>query len=229
MQKVIHRAHKRGVGEYGWLSTRYSFSFADWYDPTKMGFGALRVLNDDTIAPASGFGMHSHRDMEIITIVTSGAVTHEDDMGNKGTVPAGDVQVMSAGTGVTHAEHNRSPDEPLTLLQLWIEPRKKGGVPHYAQKSFDANATLLVSPHGQEGSLSIGQDAFVSRVAVPSAYRYTIQKTGNGVYLFVLTGEIVVDGVQVSTRDALGVTETDTIVITSPAEATVLMIEVPMT
>src|SRR3989344_6109623 len=113
MEKVLHRAEARGKGEYGWLRTRYSFSFANWYEPTRMGFGALRVLNDDAIAPANGFGAHGHRDMEIITLVTAGAVTHTDNIGSKGVVKAGEVQVMSAGTGVVHAERNDSADEPL--------------------------------------------------------------------------------------------------------------------
>ncbi|MEK7079815.1 MAG: pirin family protein, partial [Patescibacteria group bacterium] len=122
MEKVVHRSKDRGVGEHGWLSTRYSFSFANWYDPARMGFGALRVINDDTIAPAQGFGTHAHEDMEIITLVMSGTLTHEDSLGNRGSIPAGDVQTMSAGTGVQHSERNDSATEPLTLFQMWILP-----------------------------------------------------------------------------------------------------------
>src|SRR5690606_12496739 len=143
-------------GEHGWLSTRYSFSFANWYDPSRMGFGALRVINDDRIAPANGFGAHGHRDMEIVTIVTKGTVRNEDSMGSRGTVPAGDVQAMSAGTGVVHAERNDSPDEELTLFQIWIETARPGAVPRYAQKPFglgshEPGLTLLVAPTDADG------------------------------------------------------------------------------
>lgn len=235
MEKVIHRASERGKGDYDWLTTRYSFSFADWYEPTRMGFGALRVINDDVIVPSSGFGIHSHKDMEIITIVTKGTVTHEDSIGNKGTVPAGDVQVMSAGTGVTHSEYNRSQDEPLALFQIWITPDTKNVAPRYAQKSFGIEkkgngATLLVSPDGTDGSLSIHQDAYLSHVVLDSThpFSYEIKKEGNGAYVFVLDGEVTIDGVPLSPRDALGITGTDTFALTTPARATALVIEVPL-
>ncbi len=227
---MLHRADKRGKGEHGWLSTRYSFSFADWYEPTRMGFGALRVINDDTIAPASGFGMHSHKDMEIITIVMSGTVTHKDSIGNTGTVPAGDVQVMSAGTGVTHSEYNESADQPLTLFQIWIMPKERNIAPRYAQKSFSAESALLVSPDGREGSLSIAQDAFISRVYLGAGetLSYAIKGEGNGVYVFIVDGSANVEDVELHARDALGVSGVQAISIASPGNVSLLVIEVPM-
>jgi len=235
MEKVFHSAEKRGKGEHGWLSTRYSFSFADWYEPTRMGFGALRVINDDRIAPASGFGMHSHRDMEIITIVTEGAVTHEDNLGNAGTVPAGDVQVMSAGTGVTHSERNLSPDVPLSLFQIWIETKSPGARPRYAQKAFNLSdakpgETLIVSPDGREGSLSILQDAFISEIALDPArpFSYAMKRKGNGAYVFIIDGTIEIGGVRLGARDALGVSDTDAFAAAASAPSRALIIEVPM-
>src|SRR3989344_846255 len=143
MKIEVYKAEERGEGKHGWLTTRYSFSFADWYEPSRMGFGTLRVINDDIIAPQSGFGEHGHRDMEIITIVTEGAVTHTDSMGNEKVVEAGEVQVMSAGTGVVHAERNASPTTPLKLFQIWIEPKERDIAPRYAQKRFDFSSPGL--------------------------------------------------------------------------------------
>jgi redox-sensitive bicupin YhaK (pirin superfamily) len=217
------------MGEHGWLSTRFSFSFADWYDPNRMGFGVLRVLNDDTIAARNGFGMHGHRDMEIITIVTKGAVTHEDNMGNTGLVPAGDVQVMSAGTGVVHSERNDSSSESLELFQIWITPREKGIAPRYAQRSFSGINALLVSPDGREGSLAIMQDACITRVRVEPGmpFRYSLFSSGNGVYVFVVAGEVSIDETTLHTRDALEILDTEDFLVESVVSATLLIIEVP--
>ncbi len=231
MQKLVHRDSERGGGEYGWLKTRYSFSFANWYNPERMGFGALRVINDDVIEPSSGFGAHSHQNMEIITIVTSGTVTHKDSIGNTGTVPAGDVQVMSAGSGVTHSEYNESPNEPLTLFQIWIESKSKGIEPRYAQKSFrDAGATaLLVSPDGRDGSLAIHQNAFITRMRLSSGARtlYELRDPENGAYLFVTEGAVSVADEDLSARDALGVTDAPSVTLSAETPAELLVIEVP--
>lgn len=230
MNTILHKAEERGKGDYGWLKTSYSFSFADWYDPARMGFGALRVINDDTIAPAKGFGTHSHRDMEIVTIVLRGTVTHKDSMGNIGTVPAGDVQVMSAGTGVAHSEYNESATEPLELFQIWIEPSSRGIPPRYEQKSFDfinveAGMTLLVG----EGALGINQDARISYAVLDKKHPLSyVIKNGNGVYVFVIDGRPTVSGNQLSRRDALGVSDTDAVDITSEDTAKMLLIDVPM-
>jgi hypothetical protein len=234
MKTTLHRASERGIGEHGWLSTRYSFSFADWYNPEKMGFGALRVINDDRIAADSGFGQHAHKDMEIITIVMKGAVTHQDSMGNKGAVPAGDVQAMSAGTGVVHAEYNDSPDEPLELFQIWIEPKEKNVAPRYAQRAFGLNEatpgiTLLVGPDGSSG-LPVHQDAYLSYAVLEDGVpmSYVVQKAGNGVYVFVIGGAVSVAGETLDARDALGIEGESTIQLIATENSTALIIEVPM-
>lgn len=236
MAHVVHRAKERGGGEHGWLSTRFSFSFAHWYDPERMGFGTLRVINDDTIAPDSGFGPHQHDNMEIITLVMEGAVTHEDSMGNRYAVPAGDVQVMSAGTGVTHAEYNRSKDATLKLFQIWILPRERNIVPRYDQKSFGTTwkkntLELLVSPDGREGSLMIHQDAFVSRGALEEGQSldYTVRVPQNGLYILVVSGSVEIEGEALSDRDAIGIEKSETVSIQALSDATFLVFEVPKT
>ncbi len=222
------------MAEHGWLSSRFSFSFADWYNPDHMGFGALRVINDDTIAPSSGFGMHPHRDMEIITIVTEGAVTHKDSEGNEGVVAAGDVQVMSAGAGVLHSEYNNSPTESLKLFQIWITPNKQNAPVQYAQKSFHllqaADRELsLVAPFekGRVGELMINQDAWITYVdAKTKPLDYHVKQEGDGVYVFVIEGNLTVAGTRLSARDALGVSDTPSVSISGQGRA--LLIEVPM-
>lgn len=234
MKKVLHRADERGRGEHGWLSTRYSFSFADWYDPSRMGFGMLRVINDDRIAAGSGFGAHRHQDMEIITIVTKGAVTHEDSMGNRGEVPAGDVQVMSAGTGVTHAERNDSKDEELTLFQIWISSDRKGATPRYAQKAFglgstEPGATVLVAPDDTGGALPIYQDAYLVQGIIDREHplAYELKNPSHGLYVFVVDGTVKVAGEVLASRDALGIVDAEEVLLESDALARVLLIEVP--
>lgn len=199
-----------------------------------MGFGALRVLNDDVIEPASGFGMHPHKDMEIITIVLAGTVTHKDSMDNVGQVPAGDVQVMSAGTGVTHSEYNASPTEQLKLFQIWIEPKSKNVTPQYGQYTFPqpkANYVQeLVSPIGGRRRLMINQDAYISRVFVDAGatVEYPVKVGGNGVYVFVVDGEVVVGKDKLAARDALGVLGVTSVGLEAKTAATVLLVEVPM-
>lgn len=235
MEKVLHRSDERGRGEHGWLSTRYSFSFADWYEPSRMGFGALRVINDDRIAPANGFGAHRHQDMEIVTIVTKGAVAHEDSMGNSGEVPAGDVQAMSAGTGVTHAERNDSALEELTLFQIWIASDRKGASPRYAQKPFGLDSkepglTLLVGPDGTPGALPIYQDAYIHQGILDGGHplTYALKDPTHGLYVFVIEGTVSVAGETLKDRDALGVADVDEVSLVSDGFARVLLIEVPL-
>jgi len=167
MKTVIHRAGERGHADHGWLNAHHSFSFAGWYDPSKIHFGMLRVLNDDIVAPGEGFGMHPHNDMEIITIILRGALEHKDSMGNGSVIRPGDVQVMSAGTGVMHSEFNPSKDEEVNLFQLWIFPKEKGITPRYDQKSFDASerknkVQRVASGYQENGELYIHQDAAIS-------------------------------------------------------------------
>jgi quercetin 2,3-dioxygenase len=234
MQHVLHRADDRGQGDYGWLQTRYSFSFADWYDPTRMGFGALRVLNDDVIAPGHGFEPHPHRNMEIITIVMKGAVSHRDSMGNEYTIPAGDVQVMSAGTGVVHAEYNYSPDTSLALFQVWIEPRTLNLQPRYSQKAFGVETvrntlTVLAAPVEDAGALVIQQDAFVSSGTFEAGalYTYHLHRPGNGVYVFVVEGTVLVEQETLNARDAVGIREVDNLSLSFTQPTHLLLFEIP--
>lgn len=229
MKTEIYRAEDRGVSEHGWLSSRFSFSFADWYEPTRMGFRSLRVINDDRIAPNSGFGPHGHRDMEIITIVREGAVTHGDSMGNQGTVGAGEVQVMSAGSGIVHSEVNASPDTELTLFQIWIATREKGIAPRYDQRAFPDGTQVLVSPTGEEGSLQIMQDAYITRVVLTSgeSYTYTLKDATHGVYVLVVEGQVTIGAEELRTRDALSIEEVGQVDIHATSESTLLVMEVP--
>ncbi|MBU6320921.1 MAG: pirin family protein [Patescibacteria group bacterium] len=243
MAAILHRAEERGRGDYGWLKTRYSFSFADWYEPTRMGFGALRVINDDTIAAGQGFGPHPHRDMEIVTIVTRGTVAHQDSAGNTGVTRAGEVQVMSAGTGIVHAEANASAEEPLSLFQVWITPREAGLVPRYVQQAFDFDApgaTLLAAPtvasgEGRAapsedgGALTINQDAHITLANVAGDFAYALRDPAHGVYLFVVSGAVEIAGATLRERDALGVTGARAVETRAPQSgARVLIFEVPM-
>ncbi len=234
MHTIIHRAGERGIAEHGWLHTRFSFSFADWYEPTRMGFGALRVINDDIIDPHSGFGKHPHANMEIITIVMQGEISHEDSMGNKYKVPAGDIQVMSAGTGVVHAEFNKG-DERLALFQIWILPKKHNIEPRYDQKSFGDIKTnnefqLLVSNEENSDALYINQDAYISRARIEKgkAIDYILKNKNHGVYILVVDGEIKVSDAELQTRDAIGVWGTDKVAIVGLKESNILVFEVPM-
>jgi len=236
MKVETHLANERGRGEYGWLTTRYSFSFADWYEPKRMGFGALRVLNDDRVAPESGFPPHSHRDMEIVTIVIKGAVAHEDSMGNTGIVQAGEVQVMSAGAGVTHSEWNRSNEEPLELFQLWFQTNKKGHAPRHDQRSFpdtENGFRLLVSgdpPRETDGPLFIHQDAFVylGRFYARADHTHRFTEGKRGAYLFVIEGKVKVNELELGPRDAIAISDTPEFSFETIEASKLLLIDVPM-
>ena|SRR3989344_1962144 len=237
MQTVVHKASERGYAKHAWLETHHSFSFASYYNPEKMGFGALRVINDDTIAPAEGFGRHSHRDMEIITIPLSGVLAHEDSIGQSATIKTGEIQVMSAGAGVEHSEFNPSQTEPVSLLQIWILTRTEGVAPRYAEKPFALSTfqntfSLVVGPEGSEkrGALSIHQDAFLSLGCfdVDKTIEYTFHHQKNGTYFFVIDGAITVADTVLEHRDTFGVWDTEKIVLQVKAGAFVLAIEVPM-
>ncbi|MFM9052641.1 MAG: pirin family protein [Bacteroidota bacterium] len=235
MKSVIHPADRRGHADHGWLNARHSFSFANWYDPSRMHFGMLRVLNDDTVAAGAGFGMHPHNDMEIITIILEGALQHKDDMGNGSVIRPGDVQVMSAGTGVYHSEFNPSSTEATRLFQLWIFPKQKSIQPCYDQRSFDQHdrngrIQTVAAGTGQEGALYIHQDAAVSltRLSKGSTIEYPIVKQGNGAYIMVVDGSAEVAGQSLGKRDAAGIWETDRIPLTATADSEFLIIDVPM-
>jgi redox-sensitive bicupin YhaK (pirin superfamily) len=233
MQTIIHRAEERGGGDFGWLRTRHSFSFAQWYEPTRMGFGALRVLNDDTILPGSGFGTHGHDNMEIITVVTQGTLAHKDSTGGEGRMHAGEVQVMSAGTGVLHSEYNGG-DDTLTLFQIWIVPNESGVAPRYAERALPTTGaeTLLVAPWDTDYDvLTIHQDAYISRIALDAGelHTYTLKNPNHGVYFFVMQGKVSIAGTLLANRDGIGVQDASDVALSTDDERTmVLAIEVPM-
>ncbi len=228
----IHKSSERGSANYGWLDTKYSFSFANYHNPQKMGFGKLRVLNDDIVAPGKGFGMHSHDNMEIVTLVLEGTLEHKDSMGNHGIIKAGEVQRISAGTGIKHSEFNHSREKPVHLLQIWVEPKELDIAPSYEQKSFDAikKNTLfpLVLGKKARNALYMHQDGgfYLARVDEGTALEHT-PANGNGAYVFIISGVIALGKHILSSGDAASITgQTATIASKQPSE--VLLIEVPM-
>jgi len=235
MKKTIHKADSRGRADFGWLKANYYFSFANYYDPSRIHFGMLRVVNDDYVEGGMGFSPHPHNDMEIITIPHTGMLAHKDSTGGQGLITAGEVQVMSAGTGVTHSEFNGSKTEPLTLFQIWIFPRAKGFKPRYDQKKFEAEERkgklqLLVSNDGRNESLMIHQDAFLSMIELDAGKEFTYNNyhQGNGIYLIVVDGKITIDGNELAKRDAIGISETDSFILKTNSDSKILFIEIPM-
>ena len=237
MNKVLHLAQERGLVSFGWLDAKYSFSFGNYYNPEKMNFGALRVLNDDTIAPAMGFGKHPHKNMEIITIVQSGALKHEDSMGNKGIIEAGDIQVMSAGSGIEHSEVNASSQNSLTLFQLWIHSQRQDVTPRYEQKKIaplltDNAFTTIVKPKQEalKDDIWIHQQAYISigNFSNETQTNYSVQQSQNGVYIMVIEGSIVVADQTLQHRDAIGIWNTQSVDISITKNSKVLIVEVPM-
>lgn len=235
MKKVIHREADRGQANHGWLTARHSFSFGGWYNPDKIQFGALRVLNDDIIAPATGFGEHPHDNMEIITIPLSGSLAHADSMGNGSTINAGKVQVMSAGTGVRHSEKNGSHSEETKLFQIWILPNKKNVEPRYAETAYNSemmknNFLQVVSPHPEENETWIHQNAWIHLAEIESGLSidYQLKDTSNGIYFLVIEGAIEIENETLARRDAIGITEQESIHIKATEGAKILAIEVPM-
>ncbi len=235
MKKTLHPAGQRGHNNLGWLNTWHSFSFSGYYDPNKMHFGALRVLNDDYVAPSKGFGMHPHDNMEIITIILSGQLEHQDSMGNKGIIKAGEVQVMSAGSGIRHSEYNPSDKETVNLLQLWVFPKEDDIEPRYDQKSFtDATKPneliTLISPDKSSDALWINQDASFTMGTFDkdTTVNYTIKTPGNGAYIFVIEGNATIDGTTLATRVAIGISDASSFGIEVKAVAQVLIIDIPM-
>ncbi len=235
MQTVVHKADTRGDANHGWLHSKHSFSFANYYNPDRMGFGALRVLNDDIVSGGMGFGTHPHKDMEIISIPLSGDLEHKDSMGNTTVIKQGDVQVMSAGTGVQHSEYNKNQGEEVRFLQIWIIPNKEGVTPRYDQITLDTdklqnNLCQILSPNKNDDGVWIHQEAWMHMGNLKEGHSitYETKKSRNGVYVFVLEGEIKVGEQTLEKRDALGVWETEAITIESSEASKVLLIEVPM-
>ena len=235
MKTVFHNANERGHADHGWLNAHHSFSFANWYDVNKMHFGLLRVLNDDIVQGGMGFGMHPHDNMEIITIPLEGALEHKDSMGNHGIINRGEVQVMSAGTGVHHSEFNHSKTEAVKLFQCWVFPREKNVKPRYDQKMFDVAGRknkfqTLVAPNKDGENLWVHQDTVFSMADVDAGkeLEYSLKFKGNGVYVMLVEGEAFVAGQLLTKRDAVGIWETDKFSIKAEKDCEVLLIEVPM-
>ena len=231
----IQRAAERGGANHGWLNAKHYFSFASYHNPEKVHFGLLRVLNDDTIAAGAGFPPHPHDNMEIVTIPLSGALQHKDNTGGAGVIKAGDVQIMSAGTGVQHSEFNASKTEEATLFQVWIFPKERNIKPRYDQRSFDINERInkwqiVVSPNDDDNALWINQEARFSltKLEAGKSLSYKNAFLGNGVYLVVVNGSIEVDGKQFNKRDAVGISEADEFNITASEDAELMAIEIPM-
>lgn len=234
--KVIHKADTRGHANHGWLNSYHSFSFASYYDPERMGFGLLRVLNDDTVAPGMGFGAHPHDNMEIVSIPLSGELAHKDSTGNAKVIKTNEVQIMSAGTGLTHSEFNNSKTEPVKFLQIWVFPKERDIKPRYEQKNFNPEDRVnkfqtVVSPDKEDEAIWINQDAWFSLASLQPGFSedYVLHgKEHHGVYAFVLDGEVEIEGVKLSKRDGMGIYNTDKLNIKADSTCELLLIEVPM-
>ena len=235
MKMTIQKASERGSGDYGWLKPNYYFSFGNYHNPDKVHFGLLRVLNDDFIGGGGAFPTHPHDNMEIITIPFTGALKHKDSTGGQGIIKAGDVQIMSAGTGVKHSEANESASDPVTLFQVWVFPKERNIKPRYDQRNFDVNERVnkwqvVVSPNDVDKALWINQDArfALTKLEACNTLAYQNAFSGNGVYLVVINGSVEVDGKKLYKRDAVGISGTDSFSITASEDAELLAIEVPM-
>jgi redox-sensitive bicupin YhaK (pirin superfamily) len=228
---TIRRANERGHAEHGWLDSHHTFSFADYYDPAHMGFRSLRVINDDRIAPGMGFGTHPHRDMEIFSYVLEGALQHRDSMGNGSVLKPGQIQLMSAGRGVTHSEFNASHAEPVRLLQIWIQPRERGLTPSYTEWHPQADharapKVLVISPDGRDGSATIHQGADVYRIRLAPGQSVTHElQAGRGAWLQIAEGALTLNGVALVTGDAASTEEPGTLTLTASKQTETLLFD----
>jgi quercetin 2,3-dioxygenase len=229
----VRKSAERGQADHGWLRSAHTFSFADYHDPQQMGFGPLRVINEDRVAPGKGFGTHSHRNMEIVTYVLSGALEHKDSLGTGSVLHYGDVQRMSAGRGVSHSEFNHSPVEPVHFLQIWIMPNVQGIAPGYEEKHFDVaskngHLRLIASSDGRENSVLIHQDAYVYAAILDGMDRVEHQLAqGRGVYVHVARGQVAVNGTRLATGDGMKIDESGTITLDQAQDAEVLLFDLP--
>jgi len=235
MKTIYHPANERGGAHHGWLKTKHTFSFADYYDAERVGFGALKVINDDHIDGGHGISSHSHRNMEIVTVPLTGALIHEDDMGNKSLINAGDIQVMSAGSGVVHSESNANQDIPVKLLQIWLEPNKKNVTPRYQQLSLiellNRNQfNQVLSPHSNDAGVWIHQNAWfsVGEFDQGATQTYTFNDSSNGAYVFVISGQVFINNQVLQPRDGFGITEASQFAMDVVANAQILVMEVPV-
>lgn len=234
MKTTIHKANTRGKVNFGWLDSHHSFSFGHYHNPERMNFGMLRVLNDDIVEGGAGFPTHPHNNMEIVSIPLSGSLAHKDSTGTEKAIHTGEVQIMSAGSGLTHSEYNFSKTEDINFLQLWVIPKERNITPRYDQKLFNEadrknQLQTVVSPINKE-ALWINQDAWfsLSHLENESTITYDYHKAGNGVYVFVTDGEIEINGEKLSKRDAIGISESDQFEVKANSDAKLLFIEVPM-
>lgn len=235
MKTILHKSNERGHANHGWLEAYHSFSFANWYNPDKIQFGMIRVLNDDTIAGGMGFGTHPHDNMEIITIPLEGNLAHKDSMGNSSVIKSGDVQVMSAGTGIQHSEFNPNHNQRTKLFQIWVFPKFRNVTPRYQQITLDVanqrnNFSQILSPNPDDEGVWIYQDAwfYMGEFDYGFSKKLNLKKEGNGFYVMNIEGEIEVNGQKLEKRDAIGIWETNEIEIKANTEAKFLIIEVPM-
>ena len=236
MKTVLHKAETRGHADHGWLNSFHTFSFANYYEPSRIHFGALRVLNDDTVAPGMGFGKHPHDNMEIISIPLEGDLEHQDNTGTKAVIKKGDVQVMSAGTGIIHSEKNKNSDQLVKFLQIWVIPNKRNVQPRYDQKTFsdedkENKLATVVSPVGSnDGGVQIHQDAWfnLGKLSKGTKLNYDFKQKTNGVYAFILDGDVTINEVVLNRRDGLGITESNELSIVADSDAEILLMEVPM-
>jgi hypothetical protein len=232
---VLHKAATRGHANHGWLDSHHTFSFANYYNPERMLFGAVRVLNDDTVKGGMGFGTHPHDNMEIISIPLEGDLQHKDSMGNTAVIKQGDIQVMSAGTGIYHSEQNKNKEEAVKFLQIWIFPNKKNVTPRYDQVTLNVadrhnKLQQVLSPIAEDAGVWIYQDAWfhMGNLDKGVSVKYDLKKEGNGVYAFVLKGDVTINGQQLNTRDGFGISEVKELNISADSDAELLLMEVPM-
>jgi len=235
MKTVLHKAATRGHANHGWLNSYHTFSFAGYYDASRIHFGALRVLNDDTVAAGMGFGTHPHDNMEIISIPLSGDLKHKDSMGNETIIKQGDIQVMSAGTGISHSEMNANRDKEVKFLQIWVFPNQKNVQPRYDQITMDEskmknNFLQVLSPSKDDEGVWIHQNAWFSMGLLDkgTSLNYQLNNKDNGVYAFIIDGAITINNEALAQRDGLGISETDAFTVTASENAKVLLMEVPM-
>ncbi len=235
MNTILHKAGTRGHANHGWLDTSHTFSFAHYYDPTRMHFGALRVLNDDFVDGGKGFGRHPHDNMEIISIPIQGDLEHKDSMGNVAVIKQNDVQILSAGTGIYHSEYNKNADQKVNFLQIWVFPKDRNITPRYDQRTFKPEDRVnklqqIVSPKKEDEGVWINQDAWFYMGSLKSGFttEHKVNQKGNGVYAFVINGDVTINGNKLNRRDGLGIWDVEKLDISVDSDAELLLMEVPM-
>lgn len=235
MKTTIIKSNERGHANHGWLDAHHTFSFAHFYNPDQMNFGLLRVFNDDLIAPGMGFGTHPHDNMEIVSIPLKGDLQHRDSMGNTSVIKHGEVQIMSAGSGITHSEFNPNKGETTNLLQIWVFPKLRNIEPRYGQAQFAAEGRknkvqTVVSPNQEDGSLWVNQDVWFSLTNLDHGMNlnYSMKKQGNGLWVFVIQGQVKIGDMELNTRDSMGIWEVENVNLLAGKDSELVIIDVPM-